>query len=117
MIQIKKAGETKVREGDVFDALLDCHARIRTFLGLARRLAGDDPATETETRDAAAAVERYFTVALPLHVLDEDESLLPRLRGRNADLDLAIALMHGEHLDHKGTIARLASLCGRVRAE
>ena len=54
--------------------LLGCHQRIRHFTGMAVCLA-DNPAAP-----AAEAIVGYFTIALPLHEADEDESILTRLR-------------------------------------
>jgi hemerythrin-like domain-containing protein len=60
------------------DALLDCHARIRHFAALAVKLASVD-AGPAEIADVAAKVHRYFTVAMPLHVADEDRTLFSRM--------------------------------------
>jgi hypothetical protein len=58
--------------------LLACHERIRRFALIASRLA--DPALPADERmRGAVAVHRYFTVAMPLHVLDEELSIAPRL--------------------------------------
>ena len=81
---------------DVVDLLLDCHGRIRKFSQLAVRLA-EAPAPLADVADAAAQVLRYFSVALPLHVLDEDEMLTPRLVALPPPLEVAGAL---------GTMAR-----------
>lgn len=77
----------------------DCHAKIRHFIGLARA-AGEAAATAEEIADACAQAARYFAEALPLHVADEEESLLPRLRGREPALDVALTTMHDEHVEH-----------------
>ena len=37
--------------------------------------------------EASRRCERYFSEALPLHVEDEEQSLLPRRRGRTPELD------------------------------
>ena len=65
---------------DAFHLLLDCHERIRTFTDLAVRLVRLKEIPPRELVEAVGRVERYFTVGLPLHVLDEDLSLAPRLR-------------------------------------
>jgi hypothetical protein len=77
--------------GDAIDDFLACHTRIRRFLTLAARLA------EHPDPEAAAAVHRYFTVALPLHAEDEDLSLAPRLSGASREIDDTLALMSIEH--------------------
>lgn len=60
--------------------LLDCHERIRYFTGMAVRLADHATAPPTEIQAAAEAILRYFTVSLPLHEADENESIFTRLR-------------------------------------
>lgn len=100
--------------GDVVDALLDCHGRIRSFTALALRLARAAGPREAEARDAAAAVHRYFSRALPLHARDEEESILPRLRGRDPAVDAALETMHREHLEHEAALGRLLAACAAV---
>lgn len=81
--------------------LASCHDRIRSHLAIARTLAaageGADP---TAIALSAAAVERYFRVAFPLHVRDEEESIAPRLRGTSAALDEALDRLAAEHATH-----------------
>jgi iron-sulfur cluster repair protein YtfE (RIC family) len=99
--------------GDVVDALADCHAKIRKFVALARRLADarDDVAT------AAAQIERYFTQALPRHVADEDEDIAPRLAGRDREIDAALAAGNAEHRAHASHVDRLVAICGELARE
>ena len=66
--------------GDAVDLLLECHARIRHFLALARRLGEARGESPTALSDTAAQVHRYFTLALPLHAQDEEEVILPAVR-------------------------------------
>ena len=61
------------------EILLGCHARIRHFMQLSRTLVSAKDAPPHEIADAAAAIFRYFSVALPLHEADENESLFPRI--------------------------------------
>ncbi|RMG96708.1 MAG: hemerythrin domain-containing protein [Deltaproteobacteria bacterium] len=90
-----------------------CHERIRRFVDLARR-AAEQAVRETEARAAAEDVVRYFSVAFPLHVADEEESLAPRLRGRSTDLDEALATMAGEHEAHARAVADLVAAARAV---
>jgi iron-sulfur cluster repair protein YtfE (RIC family) len=96
------------------DRLVDCHARIRHFLSTARKLAERPGAPDDQLREAASGVQRYFTEALPRHVADEDESITPKLRGRDADVDAALARMHEEHERHEPIFARLVELCAAI---
>src|SRR6476620_7125025 len=76
--------------------VLSCHERIRAFLTLAARVAaGDAPAPELA--EATARLHRYFTVALPLHVADEEQSIEPRLLAHAPALAGPIARMREEH--------------------
>src|SRR6185503_9035331 len=77
-------GPRPKRSGDeLTGSLLDCHERIRRFTALALELGRVAPPGAPEAleqiREAAAGVPRYFTVALPLHSADEEQSVEPRL--------------------------------------
>lgn len=82
----------KRQEGDLVDQLLACHERIRRFIALAAR-----PDCDAESR---AAVIRYFTEALPLHVADEEELIAPLV---------PTGEMHAEHVAHAPLLARLCA--------
>lgn len=103
-------GRPREAPGDLVDLLLECHARIRSFVDLARLAATRPDLGPQDVTDACARVERYFTQALPLHVRDEEESVLPRLRGRDAEVDRALASMAAQHHEHEpGLRALLAA--------
>jgi hemerythrin-like domain-containing protein len=98
--------------GDAVDLLLECHDRIRSFLSLARRIAA---ARQTDdVAEAAARVVRYFTEALPLHARDEEQSVLPRLAGRDPAVDEALAIMAREHGEHETPLAALVEACAAI---
>ncbi len=101
---------------DVVDLLVECHGRIRSFLDLARRLAEARGLPEREVAEAAEAVRRYFAVALPLHARDEEDSILPRLRGLDPEVDAALEAMRREHAEHGEPVGRLVALCGELAA-
>jgi len=89
------------REPQHFDApslLTSCHARIRHFSEMAVTLAEARDAPEHEIAEAARQLHRYFAQALPLHAEDEEESVLPRLAGRAAELDTRLERMRAEHV-------------------
>jgi hemerythrin-like domain-containing protein len=92
------------------DALAACHERIRRFLEIAARLATDEAADDDDVATAAAAVRRYFAEALPLHERDEDDTVAPRLAGRDPALDRAVAAMTAEHGELRPWTARLIEL-------
>jgi hemerythrin-like domain-containing protein len=62
-------------------------------------------------------VHRYFTLALPLHARDEEESILPRLRGREPALDAELETMAREHRDHERLLATLAAACAELASD
>ena len=94
------------RRQGLVDLLAECHGRIRRFVALAADAARRTDAPEAQVRAACADVTRYFTEALPLHVADEEESLLPRLRGRAPEVDQALARMAEQHAAHGPALAR-----------
>lgn len=96
---------------DAVDLLLECHERIRTFLSLSRRLGTEAPGDEDAIRDAAERIRRYFTEALPLHARDEEESLLPRLRGLDPAVDHELEEMAREHGEHEPPLRALVAAC------
>jgi iron-sulfur cluster repair protein YtfE (RIC family) len=103
--------------GDAVDLLLECHARIRAFLDLARRIADAIEADDATLSDAAARVHRYFTEALPLHAEDEERSILPRLRGLDAQIDAELLEMSREHSEHAGPLGALVDACRALAAD
>lgn len=100
--------------GDAVDLLLECHDRIRSFLAMARRLAEARGATPEEIAGAAGRVHRYFTQALPLHAEDEERSILPRLRGRDPEVDRELATMAREHAEHEVPLGALVRACAAL---
>lgn len=100
--------------GDAVELLLECHGRIRSFLALARRLAEARGETPEALADAALRVHRYFTLALPLHARDEEESIVPRLRGLEPALDGALDAMVREHAEHQLPLGVLVGACAEV---
>ncbi len=102
---------------DLVGLLLECHGRIRTFVRLARTVAAAPDAPAEAAGLAAGRVRRYFAEALPLHVADEEQSVEPRLRGRDAALDRALGAMRREHAEHEAATARLVELCALVEAD
>ncbi|HEX9400550.1 MAG TPA: hemerythrin domain-containing protein [Anaeromyxobacter sp.] len=60
---------------------------------------------------ATAAPDAYFTEALPLHARDEEESVLPRLHGRDSAVDAELAAMEREHREHGPPLEVLVRAC------
>lgn len=96
---------------DLLGALLECHARIRSFSALAVKVADRPDLPAAETAETCARVARYFAEALPLHVQDEEASIQPRLQGRSRVLDDVLAEMHAQHQAHEAPLRRLVALC------
>jgi hemerythrin-like domain-containing protein len=113
---VVKLGQ-KRRPDDVVGRLVDCHDRIRSFVDVVVRLSAAETLTGDEVKSAARDVHRYFTEALPRHVEDEEMSILPRLVGRDPDLDAALERMHGEHEEHEAPVSELVSICGQLALE
>jgi len=104
-------------DGDVVDALLECHGRIRDMLAIAARLGAADAPGAEDVRTAAARVRRYFVEALPRHVADEEEDLQPRLVGRDPAVDAALATMHADHAEHERDLGRFLELCATLEQD
>ncbi|MFO0661362.1 MAG: hemerythrin domain-containing protein [Polyangiaceae bacterium] len=101
----------KIFTDDVVDQLLACHGRIREFSSLASRIAREVEAPLADVSSAAARVDKYFSEALPLHKLDEELSLAPRLRGQTSIVDAALEQMCVEHHEHEALLASLVEHC------
>jgi iron-sulfur cluster repair protein YtfE (RIC family) len=106
----------RAKSEDLVELLLDCHGRIRTFTGMAIVTGDRLDAPLEDVVDACRRFERYFRQALPLHVRDEEDSVVPRLLGRSSDVDEALARMREEHEAHAEPLGRLLALGGVVRA-
>lgn len=94
---------------DPVDSLLACHERIRRFSALGARLADADVAPPDEIREAARGVHRYFSMALPLHAADEDESIRPRLEswaGVTSSVRQALSSMSDQHVTIEALLAQ-----------
>jgi iron-sulfur cluster repair protein YtfE (RIC family) len=109
-------GRKSPSEPSLQDRLLDCHARIRRFCALARRLA--EGAAPKEAAETAAALDRYFSIALPLHIADEEESLAPRLmRLGDATLTAFLDAMVAEHVEADAQLAELTARWREIAVE
>ncbi len=101
---------------DAVDLLIGCHQRIRHFTGVAVKLAHAHGATTEEIEQAAAGVHRYYSVSLPLHEADEEQTLQPRLRGvANESLGHALLAMADQHQAIDELLERLLPLLVLVR--
>lgn len=96
--------------------LTDCHQRIRTFGELLERVASDATLTLPQRSEACLQAERYFREALPLHVADEEQSVLPRLRGLDAAVDAALEAMVQQHLGHGALLCEVVALAAHLAA-
>ena len=96
---------------DALDLLVSCHNRIRHFTAAASKLAHAQGASHDEIRMTAAGVYRYFSVSLPLHEADEEETLRPRLDAIGDErVHHALLAMHDQHETIDELIERLLPL-------
>ena len=95
--------------------LLECHERIRSFIDVAGEVGRRLDLPDDDVKDACTRCARYFAEALPLHVQDEELSLLPRLEGKSAELDLTLQRMHEQHQAHEPQLEELLNVLGNVR--
>ena len=84
-----------------FEMLHACHERIERSLQLLQRLRAHvaQHGADTQARQAARDVLRYFDLAAPQHHLDEERHVLPALAA-SGDAQLA-ALGERLHQDHR----------------
>src|SRR5664280_1181534 len=96
---------------DAVDLLVGCHQRIRHFTGVAVKLAHAQGAAPEEIAQAAAGVHRYYSVSLPLHEADEDQTLQSRLRAvADEQVRHALLAMGDQHQAIDELIERLLPL-------
>lgn len=110
---LHQLGRTKPPK-DAIDALLECHVRIRHYVGLIGRLAEAADEEPSEVAAVATSIVHYLTDALPLHAADEDDSLLPRLRGKDRRIDAELERMHRDHVEHGYVIDPVIRFCTQL---
>ena len=116
---IKSARSAAPEVEDAVSLLLGCHDRIRHFTEVGERLAQSPQAPATDRAAAARAVLRYYTVALPLHEADENESVYPRLKRALPPGELAHAnqQMVEQHAGIDATIAELVPMWQQIERD
>jgi hemerythrin-like domain-containing protein len=111
-------GKESPQPKNALEMLLDCHVRIRHFMQLSRTLALAEFAPAGEIAETAAAIYRYFDLALPLHEADENETLFPRLQAVLIEGNLvreAAETMVEQHKAIDELAADLLSICDSLR--
>ncbi|HEY3928872.1 MAG TPA: hemerythrin domain-containing protein [Candidatus Koribacter sp.] len=90
----KQAGKSETPA----ELLVGCHDRIRHFTSVVRKLAHAEGVADTEISAAAESAYRYFTISLPLHEADEEQSLRPRLlESGSGEVCAAVEAMTHQH--------------------
>ena len=108
--QISPAPKTRAETGAV-ELLVGCHQRIRHFTSVATKLAHAQGTAHEEISSTAESVYRYYSVSLPLHEADEEDSLRPRLDKLPDDrIRHALAAMHDQHMAIDDLLERLLPL-------
>ena len=106
----------KPKTEDAVDLLTGCHDRIRHFTSAAIKLAHAQGATADDIQQTAAGVHRYYTVSLPLHEADEEDTLRPRLAAvADEKVSHALLAMHDQHQAIDELLERLLPLLVLVR--
>ena len=101
---------------DAVDLLIGCHQRIRHFTGVAIRLAHAQGAEADEVVQAASGAHRYYTISLPLHEADEEETVRPRLNALDDQkLRHALLAMTDQHQAIDDLLERLLPLLVMVQ--
>jgi len=113
--QISPAKKPQNIENDAVGLLIGCHQRIRHFTSVATKLAHAQAATPQEIQDAAESVYRYYSVSLPLHEADEEDSLRLRLDNvADERVQHALSAMHDQHMAIDDLLERLLPLLQMV---
>ena len=103
---------------DAVSALEECHGRIRHFSALAVTLATVPDAPPEQVSDAATRVHRYFSIALPLHVLDEEESFRPRLEAvAGMGIRSVLKRLGDEHVQIEALLVDLLTTWLRIKSD
>jgi len=110
-------GRKKHGAGELVDALIASHGRTRKLVQLAVTMTEGSAVPLAEVSIGCALIGRYFTNTFPLHVMDEEASILPRLRGRSASLDAALVRMHERHELHAAMITRFCDHTAALRID
>jgi iron-sulfur cluster repair protein YtfE (RIC family) len=101
---------------DAVDLLIGCHQRIRHFTGVAIKLAHAQGAEPGEVVQAASGTHRYYTVSLPLHEADEEQTVRPRLNALDDErLRHALLAMTDQHQAIDELLERLLPLLMMVQ--
>ncbi|HLV68200.1 MAG TPA: hemerythrin domain-containing protein [Polyangiaceae bacterium] len=107
--------------GDLVAHLLECHERIRTFVRIAESAGRRDDLDRESVIEACSRSERYFIRAFPLHIEDEEKSILPRLlepaAAPSLELREALHTMEQQHGEHEPRVRVLLETLSAVRAE
>jgi hypothetical protein len=94
--------------------LEECHVRIRSFSSVACKWAEATNLDEATIVDTGQRLSRYFRLALPLHLRDEEESVAPRLLGISIALDETLARTGDEHYRMQPHVDELAAAAGAL---
>jgi len=109
--QIKPSSPPHQPREDAVDFLIGCHQGIRHFTAAAVNLAHAQGASDDEIRQAAAAVYRYYSVSMPLHEADEEDTVRPRLDpGAGERVRHALLAMADQHQGIFELVERLMPL-------
>jgi hemerythrin-like domain-containing protein len=104
------------KDGALVEILLDCHADTRRYIDLAVAIGERTDIGGAEIANVAARVEQHFAVAFPLHLEDEEASILPRLRHRSSRIDSALARMQEQHDVYDDIVERLCVHANALRS-
>lgn len=101
----------KAKDETAVDLLVGCHDRIRNFTLIVNKLAHAEGSSPQEISTASQSAYRYFSISLPLHEADEEESLRPRLSQLgDAKVSAALDAMTHQHHAIDDLIERLLPL-------
>ena len=99
---------------EAIGVLVGAHRRLRKGLALARGMADGRIVRPERVQQIAVRVGHCFTRFLQLHVRDEEDSVAPRLTGREGEVDGALEAMANEHREHQRSLAVVVAACQEI---
>jgi iron-sulfur cluster repair protein YtfE (RIC family) len=101
----------RLAEDSPLAMLLECHGWIRRFLREAWKLSEADSSDLEAVQSSATETLNFFLTVMPIHIEEEQETMLPRLAGLSSSLDKALAHMVKDHEERDETLQEVIGYC------
>jgi len=98
---------------DPVELLRACHSKMQQHCDLLDRMI-ERGTIDTEAREAARNISRYFTQSAPLHHRDEEEDLFPRINRQSLKIAELVHTLKKEHEILDGLWQTMAAVLKRL---